>query len=89
MTKHVFNSDSSLKGIFGGKKFEIFFWKLFYLMNEIFDRCPFEELNIKFFQTKKKIINHNVDFDIPKYLIHEISFNIVPIAIYTPICTIY
>ena len=54
MTKHVFNSDSRLIGIFGEKFFwNFFFWKLFFLMNEIFKPSPFEENNIKYCQTKK------------------------------------
>ena len=52
MTKHVFNSDIRLIGIFGGKKFEKKIRKLFYLMKEIFDRNPFEENPCQIFEAK-------------------------------------
>ena len=63
--------------------------KLFYLMTEIFDCVPFEENLLKFYETKKNLTNHFINFDIPKYLIHEISLNMVPSEIYAPICTLY
>ena len=42
------------------------------------ERAP--DLSNKFF-----LINHNIDFNIPKCHTLEINFNVVPIEIYAPI----
>ena len=88
MTKHVFNSDSRLIGIFGEKNFENFFLEIILFNGWNFWSHPIRRAQHQILSNKKNLTKNIIEFDIPKYLIHEISFNIVPIAIYTPICTI-